>query len=111
MGHSVGNAAERAVSKSVKAEAVKARTDEQIFRDMERNLDASLSVPPLDIRLLLKRYCELATASKTVAQIQDETIVEYPVPLPPHVGETVVGIPVKNEEATDGGQEKEPSGS
>lgn len=59
MGHSVSNAAERAVNKSVKAEAVKARTDEQVFRDMERNLDASLSVPPLDIRLLLKRYREM----------------------------------------------------
>jgi len=59
MGHSVGDAADRATKKSQPKSEKKVRTEEQIFADIEKNLDASLSVPPLDIRLLLTRFKEI----------------------------------------------------
>jgi hypothetical protein len=59
MGHNVGKAADNAVEKSKKKEAVKNRTEGEIVRDIELNLNAGLSVVPLDIRLLLNRYKEL----------------------------------------------------
>ena len=101
MGHNVGSAAERAVNKSVKAEAVKARTDEQIFRDMEKNLDASLSVAPLDIRLLLKRYKELSNAAE-VSEWRDITLVE---------DEDAASDKMISEGGPNGSEEKESSGS
>lgn len=62
MGHSVSDAAAASVKKSEKKEAKKARTDEEIFRDIDVLLTAGLSVPPLDIRLLLTRHNELLAA-------------------------------------------------
>jgi hypothetical protein len=58
MGHSVSKAADNAVKKSEAVKVKAARTDEQIIRDIEINLNAGLSVPPNDVRLLLKKYKE-----------------------------------------------------
>lgn len=58
MGHTVSDAAARSVKKGEKKAEKAARTDDQIFVDMEKLLDAHLSVTPTDIRLLLTRYKE-----------------------------------------------------
>jgi hypothetical protein len=68
MGHSVSDAAAASVKKSEKKEAKKNRTDAEIFDGIDKLLHDGLSVPPLDIRLLLTRYNELleqALISKT----------------------------------------------
>ena len=62
MGHSVSDAAAASVKKSEKKEAMKNRTDAEIFHGIDRLLHDGLSVPPLDIRLLLTRYNEVSTA-------------------------------------------------
>jgi hypothetical protein len=59
MGHALGDQAGNAVKKSEKKEAMKNRTDAEIFHGIDRLLHDGLSVPPLDIRLLLTRYNEL----------------------------------------------------
>jgi hypothetical protein len=62
MGHALGDQAGNAVKKSEKKEAMKNRTDAEIFHGIDRLLHDGLSVPPLDIRLLLTRYNEVSTA-------------------------------------------------
>ena len=59
MGHALGDQAGNAVKKSEKKEAKKNRTDAEIFDGIDKLLHDGLSVPPLDIRLLLTRYNEL----------------------------------------------------
>lgn len=58
MGHALGDQADAAVKKSKKKEEAKNRSEAEIIRDIELNLNAGLSVVPLDIRLLLNRYKE-----------------------------------------------------
>jgi len=58
MGRSVGDAAAQAVEKSKKKVEFKERSESEIVRDIELNLNAGLSVVPTDIRLLLNRYKE-----------------------------------------------------
>ena len=64
MGHALGDQAGNAVKKSEKKEEKKARTDEEVFRDILNLLNAGLSIPPLDIRLLLTRYNEMVEGNK-----------------------------------------------
>ena len=59
MGHALGDQAGNAVKKSEKKEAKKNRTDAEIFDGIDKLLHDGLSVPPLDVRLLLTRYNEL----------------------------------------------------
>jgi hypothetical protein len=68
MGHALGDQARKAVDKSKATEAKKARTDEQIFRDIEINLNAGLSIPPNDVRLLLQKYRSAEAAVAHLAQ-------------------------------------------
>jgi hypothetical protein len=84
MGHTVSDAAARSVKKGEKQAEKAARTDAQIFVDVEKLLDAYLSVPPADIRLLLTRYKELkkgldeitAKIAEDVARQQHEEQLE-----------------------------------
>jgi len=60
MGHSVSDAAAASVKKSEK-KIKSERTEEQIIRDIGNHLEARLSVPPDDVRLLYRLYTELKT--------------------------------------------------
>ena len=84
MGHTLSDQAGNAVKKSEKKEVKKTRTDAEVFCDIDVLLTAGLSVPPLDIRLLLTRYTELKTKSETVAVEYHAT--EVPATLPSHSG-------------------------
>ena len=96
MGHSVSDAAARSVKKSEKVRLLE-RTPEQVIKDIRANLAAKLAVTPDDVRFLLKRFDETYAALQECAPTIAETPkVEFHVPLPAHVGETVVGIPTND---------------
>ena len=99
MGHNVGDAAARSVKKSEKSKLLE-RTPEEIIKDIRINLAAKLAVTPDDVRFLLAKYdaaeaavAHLGEASaallKRAETAESETKVEYHVPFPKYVGDTV----------------------
>lgn len=59
MGHSVGDAADRATKKGQAPKAVETRPVERIIRDVRENRAAGLHVSPTDVDVLLTEYDKL----------------------------------------------------